>query len=338
MNPLSNLLDRFGVSDLERSLGLRPHYPPVALQVDRGSLSMVRLKPRRGGRSALEASCVAPTEQSYVPASIFEAPPVPPEELTPRLVQLFERTGSRPGRMSVIIPDNLAKITLLHLPERPASARQLEELVRSQMRRAVPFKLEDARVTYQLVPGEGQGVSVLVMLVRRSFVELFEHAAEGAGARIGLVDVCTTNLLNLCRHDIAKAGKSAGDVALLNCDRNYFSMAIVREGRLIFLRCKTFVLGPDSSGGPNGALLREIANSLSYYREKLQGQGVDTVFVRSVAQPVDQVREQIATLGVEHLLTIDPNTVLDTEHGPRLEAGEAQQVAPAIGAAAGRGR
>ena len=40
------------------------------------------------------------------------------------------------------------------------------------MRRAVPFKLEEARLSYQLLPGRGREATVLVVLVRRMLFEI----------------------------------------------------------------------------------------------------------------------------------------------------------------------
>ena len=72
----------------------------------------------------------------------------------------------------------------------------------------------------------------------RSVVEQYEAAFEAAGARPGLVDLCTPSLFNLVRADIAKAVRGGSDAALLNCTRNYFTLLIVRADRVVFYRCK----------------------------------------------------------------------------------------------------
>jgi Tfp pilus assembly PilM family ATPase len=338
MNAVSMLIERLRGLEVERLLGLRPPYPPVALQLDHGAVGLVRLARRRRGRPLLEAHVARPVSADNVPASIFERPSVGIDELAEQLRKLFELSGTRPGRVSLVLPDNLAKITLLTLPERPGSRKQLTELVRAQMRRAVPFKLDEATIDYQLLPAQGRGVSVLVVLVRRSLVESYEQALERIGARIGLVDLCTTNLLNLCRDGMSQAAAGGGDVALLNCTPQYFSLAILREGRLIFLRCKTLALGDVAPGGSNGTLAREITSSLSYYEEKLAGRGVAALFVRSVGGPLDEVGEKLRRLGLANVQRVDPLAALTTGEGVQLDAESGQWIAPAIGAAVGRGR
>ena len=98
---------------------LRPSYPPVALEVDRGEASIVRLKRSARGKPVLEAQAVRPLNVEAVPPSIFEAPAGSPSELTDRFRELFEASGTRPGRVSLVLPDNVAKVSLLTLPERP---------------------------------------------------------------------------------------------------------------------------------------------------------------------------------------------------------------------------
>lgn len=337
MSALTEILERLGIRDVERMLGLNPPYPPVSVQVDRESLSLVRLKRRRGKPPLLEAVQVRPLDGDAVPASIFHTGPTTPVDLTARMRHLFEASGTRPGRVSLVVPDNLAKISLLRLPERPASARQMDELVRAQMRRAIPFRVDEARISYQILPSVGRDVVVLVVLMRRALVEQYEHALESIGARVGLVDLCTTNLINLCRAQIVEAAKGGGDVGILNCEAHYFSLAVVRDDNLIFFRCKTYAHAENAAVAPRGTLRREISNSLSYYREKLAGKGVGMLFVRSAAAPVEEIVEQLSTLGIPRVEPLDPLLGLRLAAGAQPDRPQAQRVAPAIGAAAGRG-
>jgi len=338
MSTIIELLERVRGLEPEAVLGLKPPYPPVALQITPGEAALVRIRRRRRGRPLLEALSVRPISEPCIPASIFQPVTGSAEELTARLGELFEHSGTRPGRVSLILPDNLAKISLLHLPERPASRKHLEALVHAKMKRAVPFKLDEASLSYQLMPGEGREAAVLVVLVRRSLVERFEKALDSLGARVGLVDISTPNLMNLYRGALNGNSRNGGDAGLLNCASNYFSLVLVRDRKLIFYRCKTFAVGEAVGGGPNGVLVREIASSLSYYREKLSGESVDKVFVRSVGIPFDEIAGKLAGLGVGGVEPLDPQKELELGDGVSLDAATAQRLAPALGAALGRSR
>ncbi len=337
MSALTDIVDRIRGFDLERTAGLRPNYPPVALELDGSEIVLVRLKRHRRGKPALEAHRQRPLPEPTA-GSILRPNLAAPEQVSQQIRELFEETGTRPGRVSLVVPDNLAKIALLTLPEKPPSRRQLEEIVRFKVRRSVPFRLEDAALSYQVLPGPGKSVHILVALLRKGVVEQYERVLGAAGARVGLFDLCTPNLLNLCRAELQTAAAAGGDVALLNCTRTYFSLLIVRGEQLIFYRCKSFGVGDNGAKQVNGALVRELAGSLSYYQEKLSGAGIQTAFVRSVAHSFEELDEQLGQLGIERVEPIDPTRALELVEGLKLDPAVGQRIAPAVGAAAGRGR
>lgn len=334
MSAVTEYVERVRGAAADALSRLRPPYPPVAMEVDRDEVVMVRFKAKHRSKPLLEAQAVRPMPENSMPASIFDQTTRSTAELTSRFQDMFELTGTRPGRISLVFPDNLAKISLLVLPERPASPRQLDELVRAKMRRAVPFRLENAALSYQLLPGEGRQVSVLVLLTPRQLIDRFEQSLGALGARVGLIDIATPNLLNLCRHRLDVASRDGKDVALLNCASNYFSLVIVRSGRIIFFRCKTLAPDAESSNGGNGFLLREVASSLSYYREKLAGQGVEAVLVRGLKVSVDEIGEKLRELDLANVESIDPAADMELSAGQHIESALAMRLAPALGAAA----
>lgn len=340
MASISEMLDRIRGLDLERALGLRPAAPGVAVELDRNALSLVRLRRvKRGAPPTLEGHRVAQVEQPAVPASIFDQNSLGQEALTQKLGELFEAGGVRPGRVGIVLPDNVAKIALLQLPDRPPAHRQLVELIRFKLNRSIPFKVADAALSYQILPGEGSAVTVLVALMRQPLVDKCERAVEALGGRPGLIDLCTPNLLNLCRERIENAAAD-GDVALLNCTSTYFSLLIVRGPRLIFYRCKSYNVGNPTdadAASTNGLFVREIAGSLSYYREKLDGRNLTTVLVRSVALPFEEIRHKLERLEIGSVESLDPTVKLDLSEGRSLDPELAQRLAPALGAALGRG-
>ena len=95
----------------------------------------------------------------------------PASEISGVIQDMFTKTGTKPGKISLVIPDNVAKISLLSLPERPPTRKQLEEILRFKLRRSVPFRMADAVISYQVIPAEGKAVSVLVALMHRLVVQ-----------------------------------------------------------------------------------------------------------------------------------------------------------------------
>jgi type IV pilus assembly protein PilM len=336
MNSVNDIVNTLRHLDVEKIRGLRPSYPPVAVEINHREMVLVRLK-RSRGKSFLEAHQARALPEAVVGTSIVRPNLGSPETVVKKVQDLFAASGTRPGKVSLVLPDNLAKVSLMTLPERPGSRKQLSELIRFRLRRAVPFRLDDAVVSYQLLQGDGKEITVLVALMLRSVIEQYERVFVAAGARPGLVDLCTTNLFNLCRRSLVEVSGGSKDVALLNCSATYFSLLIVRGERLVFYRCKSYSVGNGDGQAPNGVLAREVNSSLSYYQEKLGGEGIDTIFVRSVGKPMDEMTALLEPLSFRRVIPVDPASVLTLADGLKLDPDVAQRIAPAVGAAAGRG-
>jgi len=337
MSALDPILARLRRFDSEAFLDLRPAYPPVAVEIDRGQLTLVRVKPRLRSRQVLEAFRIQPAPEHAVGATIFRPNLGSLDDLTRQLGELFDRSGTKPGRVSLILPDNLAKVSIVSLPERPATRKLLREMLRYKLRRSVPFRLEDATISSWALPGPGPEHHLLVAVMMRSVVEQYEAAFEAAGARPGLVDLCTPSLFNLVRPELAKCVAAGADAALLNCTRNYFTLMIVRSDRVVFFRCKTYAGGEeDDPSGRLAVMGRELTSSFSYYADKLGGVGVGTVFVRAVSPGLDEVVPVLERIGVLSVRPIDAAGVFDPSLGPRFDPLDGQRLAPALGAASGR--
>jgi type IV pilus assembly protein PilM len=337
MSFLDPLLARVRSFDPEALLDLRPKYPPLAVEVERGQLTLVRVKNQRRTKPLLEAFRIQPTPEPGPGTTIFKPNLGTPDELVRQAKELFERSGTKPGKVALILPDNLAKVSIVSLPERPANRKLLDEMLRFKLRRSVPFKLEEAAISSWGLPGNGPEHHVLVAVMMRTVVEQYEAAFEAAGARPGLVDLCTPSLFNLVRDDLAKAVSGGSDAALLNCTRNYFTLLIVRADRVVFYRCKTYAGGEeDDPTGRLAVMARELASSFSYYAEKLAGGGVGTVFVRAVSPGLDEVVPVLERIGVSAVHAIDASSSVDAVNGSRFDPLDGQRLAPALGSALGR--
>ncbi len=60
----------------------------------------------------------------------------------------FDRLGSRPRRVALVIPDVAARVSLLRFEQVPVKREDLDQLVRWQLKKSAPFPVDDACVTY----------------------------------------------------------------------------------------------------------------------------------------------------------------------------------------------
>ena len=82
------------------------------------------------------------------------------------LHRVLEQIG-RPRRIGLVIPDPVAKVSIVRFDRVPPRAQDLDQLIRWQVRKAAPFPVEDAQVSY--VGGlAADGQEFVVTLARRS--------------------------------------------------------------------------------------------------------------------------------------------------------------------------
>jgi type IV pilus assembly protein PilM len=96
--------------------------------------------------------------------------------------------GHRSRRVALVLPDSVAKVSLIRFDKVPEKASDLDQLIRWQVRKAAPFRIEDAQVAWQpgiAVPGGGR--EYLVTVARRDIVLSYERVCEAAGTHAGII-------------------------------------------------------------------------------------------------------------------------------------------------------
>ncbi len=188
--------------------------------------------------------------------------------------RLFERLGHRPRRVALAVPDTIGKVSLLRFQKVPARAEDLDALIRFQVRKAAPFRIEDAQVSSSPgAPIEGGGREFIVVVTRRDVVREYETVCEEVGAHAGIVDLASLNVVNavLAGHD-----RPSGDWLLVHVTPRCATMAILRGGDVIFYRNR----GEEGDGN----LADLVHQTAMYYEDRLGGAGfVKVVLVGAAA-------------------------------------------------------
>jgi type IV pilus assembly protein PilM len=180
--------------------------------------------------------------------------------LSAALRSAFDKLGTRPRRVALVIPDTAAKLSLLRFDKIPAAA-ELDQLIRWQMRKAAPFKPEDAQISW--VPAaalSGGGREFLVTLARRDIIESYMRACADAGAQAGVVDLASLNLINAA---LASGDTTAGDWLVVHVAPDYVTLAIVRDKEVIFFRTRQL--------DGDGDLADLVHQTAMYHEDRLSG-------------------------------------------------------------------
>jgi type IV pilus assembly protein PilM len=206
--------------------------------------------------------------------------------LAAALRSAFDKLGARPRRIALVIPDTAAKLSLLRFDKVPA-ASDLDQLIRWQVRKAAPFKPEDAQISWvPAAPVAGGGREYLVTMARRDVIESYMAACAAAGAAAGVVDLASLNLINAALASVAGAATgdprsgsprapASGDWLVVHVASDYATLAIVREGDLIFFRTRHLEA--------DGDLADVVHQTAMYHEDRLSGEKFARVVLSGVS-------------------------------------------------------
>lgn len=225
----------------------------------------------RGGRLVVTAHAVELLPEGALTPSLTATNLRDRASVAAAVKRILEAIG-RPRRVALIVPDPVAKVSLVRLEKVPERAQELDQVVRWQVRKAAPFPLEEAQVSS--VPGAigPDGREFIVSLAKRQIVEEYEGLCQAAGAYAGLVDIATLNVINAVM--AAPPGPHA-DRLLVNVAPDYASIAVLRGHDLILFRSR----GADA----DGTLADLVHQTAMYYEDRLQGSGFGQVLLCGAA-------------------------------------------------------
>ena len=205
-----------------------------------------------------------------------------------------------PRRIGLVLPDPIAKISLIRFAQLPARAEELDQLVRWQVRKAAPFPIEEAQVSYVAGVHAADGQEFIVSVARRAVVEEYEGLCAAAGAHAGLVDISTFNVINAL---LAGTAAPTADWLLVHVAADYTSIAILRGTDLIFFRSR----GAEG----DGSLADLVHQTAMYYEDRLQGAGFTRVMLSGAAglaqsTDVNAMRRSLEERLGKAVETVDP--------------------------------
>lgn len=275
--------------------------PDVAVEIDRTHVAAARLS-MRGSQAVITAHASERLPAGMVVPGLLtlNIPDVPAlaQAIRGAVSQLG---GSKPTRISLVIPDTVAKVSLLRLEKVPSNAADLQEIVKWQVKKTAPFPMEQSVVS--IAPGalSAEGASEFVVSIARAdVIHQYEQACVMAGLHPGLVDLATFSVINSI---LASASAPAGDWLLVHVTDTYLTLAVMRDRAMLFFR--------NRSEEGEGTLADLIHQTAMYYEDRLHGAGFARVVIAGAARlpgGAESVRrdlEERLKIGVE---SVDPRT------------------------------
>jgi Tfp pilus assembly PilM family ATPase len=270
--------------------------PEVAVEIAAGRVSAAMLE-WRAGRPTIAAHAVEPLPPAAIVPSLTSANTVDRPAVMTALNRVLERAG-RPRRIGLVLPDVVARVSLIRFEQVPARATDLDQLVRWQVRKSAPFPIEDAQVSYARGLRMPDGQDFIVTLARRTVIEEYEALCAEAGASAGLVDLATLNVINAV---VAGPAVPSGDWLLVNVAADSASIAIMRGADLIFFR--------NRASDTDGTVADLMHQTAMYYEDRLKGGGFARVMLAGSSQvgaDIDEIRRSLEERAGTAVEPVDP--------------------------------
>jgi type IV pilus assembly protein PilM len=182
----------------------------------------------------------------------------------------LEPIAERAKKVTVIVPDAAVRVLLLDFDTLPAKTADVLPILRFRLRKLVHFDVEDAAISWQVLPKNGDEpvVRTAVAVMPAGVRAEYEDAVREAGYEPGAI---------LSSSLAALAAVSGDDPALVvNRNANCITTAIVRGPQLLLFR--TIDLGDGGVDGANGdtgetqalvELQQTVSVAMAYYEDTL---------------------------------------------------------------------
>lgn len=275
---------------------LAPAPPTVAIELATRRVTVAALS-AASGRAAITAYATEPLSADAIAPALtgINIPDV--AAVAGALRRALDRAGLRSTRRAgLIVPDTVARVTLLPFEQVPAKAAEVDQIVHWQIKKSTPFPLEEAQISHFEVHADGAARTLAAVVARRDVVAQYEAVVEGAGIHAGLVDLASFNVMNAL---LSAPGDRTGSDALVVCmAAEATTLAILRGRDLMFYRHRAVV-----DDEPLGALVHQTA---MYHEDRLGGGSFAHVWLcgTSLGEGTTEAQRQIASR-----LGIAPETV-----------------------------
>jgi type IV pilus assembly protein PilM len=259
----------------------------------------------QGGSRVVTAHATEPLDGSVAVPALNASNILDERALVGILDSVLEKLGQRTRRIALVLPDSVAKVSLIRFEKVPAKAQDLEQLMRWQVRKSAPFRIEDAQISWQpslALPGGGR--EYLVTVARRDIIHGYERACEAAGVHAGLVDIASFNQINA----VLAGGTIPGDWLLVSVAADYATLALVRDEDIVSFRNRTTV--------GEAELADMVHQTAMYHEDRLGGGGFTRVVLAGTSvMGVEEAERFRRTLGERIASTVE---LLDFRPGAEL--------------------
>ncbi|MBW7956957.1 MAG: hypothetical protein H3C68_03600 [Deltaproteobacteria bacterium] len=184
-----------------------------------------------------------------------------PAGLKDGITKALSESGIGVRRVSVSIPDTLARATVLDFEELPGSKKDAQGIIRCRALMELEADPDKYALSYQAFSFE-KGNKVLCVAAERSWINAIEDGFSSSGRRVSRISVHTLNVANLL---------SAGDPdsAVLTVASDFMAVLVFMSGSPVYYRCKGI--------SNESEAMREALSSFAFYCGKNPGHRISRI-------------------------------------------------------------
>lgn len=238
------------------------------------SMSSARLRPRLACEIMPEGVLAGRVDDLPNASPVVSLVPLPAGSVTPSLAtpnlhnaaavsaavrQALDEVAARDKQVTVVIPDSAVRVLLLDFDTFPAKQSDALPLIRFRLRKLLPFEVDEAAVSYQVMSRKPDAARVLVVTIPNDVLAEYEVAVRVAGYEPAAVLPST-----LC----SLATLTSEEPALVvNCNGLSVTTAITKQNELLLHRTLDL---PGTADQIKAELQRTVSVALAYFEDTLK--------------------------------------------------------------------
>jgi type IV pilus assembly protein PilM len=211
--------------------------------------------------NALDAAAItafAPLLPGSVVPSL-NAPNFPhPERVVAALRQALDQVVERDRKLTLVIPDAAVRVLLLDFDSLPEKTAEVLPIIRFRLRKLLPFEVDDAAISYQVMTRQDEQVRALVAVTPREILSEYERVVREAGYEPGAVLPSTLCALAAIADDT--------DALVINQNSACITTAITRQNEVLLHR--TLEL-PENAGNDIPDIQQAVSVAIAYFEDSL---------------------------------------------------------------------
>jgi hypothetical protein len=181
---------------------------------------------------------------------------------------------------SLVIPDAWLRVTYAESGDLPRGGAALDEVLRWKLRRLVPFRVDELRVSATLVsplPGQDEPRRLLMGFAIEQLLAQIEDAFTAHGVRLGQISNVSLSLLDALQPASQARGRAAF-MALALVEDDGYALIFARRGEPVLHRYKA-LSGAAGDTSPGGAVVRDLRLTRNFLDEHFPGSALDSVLL-----------------------------------------------------------